>query len=275
MRVLLSTWGGRGDVEPMVGLAAQLRTRGAEVRVCAPPDEDFARRLADVGVELVGVGPSARTLTKMTPGTASIPDTAKAIIAGQFETMPQAAEGCDIVVATGALPAAAGALAVAEKLGIRAVSVTFQQLTLPAPDRRPLAYPGRPLPEGVTDSAALWDFDRESIELLFGAALNENRVANGLAPVGDVRAFVVTDEPWLASDPVLDPWSDAADYDVVQTGARGCSRTRARWRPSSCSFSTPARRRCTSASGACRCTRPRTRPRRRSPRSARTAGARC
>jgi UDP:flavonoid glycosyltransferase YjiC (YdhE family) len=30
MRVLLSTYGSRGDVEPMVGLAAQLRALGAE-----------------------------------------------------------------------------------------------------------------------------------------------------------------------------------------------------------------------------------------------------
>jgi UDP:flavonoid glycosyltransferase YjiC (YdhE family) len=30
MRVLLSTYGSRGDVEPMAGLARQLRTLGAE-----------------------------------------------------------------------------------------------------------------------------------------------------------------------------------------------------------------------------------------------------
>ncbi len=38
MRVLLSTYGSHGDVEPMVGLAVRLRALGAEVRVCAPPD---------------------------------------------------------------------------------------------------------------------------------------------------------------------------------------------------------------------------------------------
>ena len=44
MRVLLSTYGGRGD-EPLVGLAVRLRALGAEVRVCAPPD--WAERPAD------------------------------------------------------------------------------------------------------------------------------------------------------------------------------------------------------------------------------------
>ena len=60
MRVLLSTYGSRGDVEPMLGLAVRLRALGAQVQVCAPPN--FAERVAEVGVELVPVGKSARTL---------------------------------------------------------------------------------------------------------------------------------------------------------------------------------------------------------------------
>ena len=60
MRVLLSTYGSRGDVEPMVGLAVRLRALGAEVRVCAPPD--FAELLARVGVPLVPVGQPVRPL---------------------------------------------------------------------------------------------------------------------------------------------------------------------------------------------------------------------
>ncbi|MDT7562269.1 MAG: vancomycin aglycone glucosyltransferase [Pseudonocardiales bacterium] len=57
MRVLLSTYGSRGDVEPVVALAVRLRELGAQVRVCAPPD--FAERLAGVGLPMMPVGPSA------------------------------------------------------------------------------------------------------------------------------------------------------------------------------------------------------------------------
>jgi UDP:flavonoid glycosyltransferase YjiC (YdhE family) len=49
VRVLLSTCASRGDVEPLLGLAVRLRALGAEVRVCAPPDEEFAELLAGVG----------------------------------------------------------------------------------------------------------------------------------------------------------------------------------------------------------------------------------
>ena len=44
MRVLLSTYGGRGD-EPLVRLAVRLRALGADVRVCAP--SDWAERPTD------------------------------------------------------------------------------------------------------------------------------------------------------------------------------------------------------------------------------------
>lgn len=75
MRVLLSTFGSRGDVEPMVGLAVRLRELGAQVRLCAQQDEDFAQRLAGVGVPMVPVGQSLRALTIGAPPRSSLPGT--------------------------------------------------------------------------------------------------------------------------------------------------------------------------------------------------------
>jgi vancomycin aglycone glucosyltransferase len=216
MRVLLSTYGSRGDVEPVVALALELRSRGTEVRVAAPPD--FEEFLKGFGLPMVPVGWSARALTKAKPAPASIPERAAEIIAAQFEVLTDAARGCDAVVVTGMLPAAAGALSVAELLKIRAVSVTFQQLTLPSNQRRPLALPGRPFPDDVTDNQTLWDLDAESNNALFGEALNSSRTKYGLPRVEDVRQYVVGDKPWLATDPTLDPWQ-GGQHEIVQTGA--------------------------------------------------------
>ena len=54
MRVLLSTYGSREDLEPVVGPTVRLRALGAEARRYAPPD--FAEPLARVGVPLVATG---------------------------------------------------------------------------------------------------------------------------------------------------------------------------------------------------------------------------
>ena len=50
----LLTHGSRGDVEPLVRLAVPVRTFGAEVRVCAPPDA--AELLGRISVPLMSTG---------------------------------------------------------------------------------------------------------------------------------------------------------------------------------------------------------------------------
>ncbi|WP_280361078.1 glycosyltransferase [Nocardia wallacei] len=216
MRVVLSTYGSRGDVEPMVALAIRLRDLGVEVRLCAPPD--FEERVAEVGVPMIPVGPSVRRmLAGGTQSTEELLDRAAELIAAQFDAVAAAAEGCDALVAAGQFPAAAGAHSVAEKLGIRYVYASFQQLTLPSPHRPP-PYPGWRFPP-ETGNRELWDLDARNIDALFGPALNTQRAAAGLPPLHDIRDHTFTDRPWLATDPVLDPWQEPADLDVAQTGA--------------------------------------------------------
>ncbi|MFY9927463.1 MAG: glycosyltransferase [Streptosporangiaceae bacterium] len=217
--MLLSTYGGRGDVEPLAGLAVRLQALGAEALVCAPPD--CADRLAEVGVPLVPVGQSVRALMHgAAPASAAdVPRVAAELIAAQFDKLTAAAEGCDALVATGLFPATAGAQSVAEHLGIRYVYAAYCPIFLPSPYHRPQPLPGRPLPPDVTDNRALNDLNIGSYNALFGAALNTHRASAGLPPVGNVRDHVFTSHPWLAADPVLGPWQEPADLDVVQTGA--------------------------------------------------------
>jgi vancomycin aglycone glucosyltransferase len=219
MRVLLSTYGSRGDVEPLVGLAVQLRALGAEVRVCAPPDKEFAELLAGVGVPLVPFGQSVRELVTgaRPPSAADAPRRAAELVAARFDTVAGAAEGCDALVATGLMPA--GARSVAEKLGIRYVYACFHPFELPSPHYPPSPRPGRPFSPDVTDNRVLWDLDAQSVNALYGAPLNTHRASIGLPPVDNVRDHVFTDQPWLAADPTLGPWQELTDLDVVQTGA--------------------------------------------------------
>lgn len=212
MRVLLSTWGSRGDVEPLLGLSVELRARGVDVRMCAPPD--FEERVAEVAVPFVPMGLAVRALVASKPSPA---DVAAALVAEHFDVVGKAAEDCDAVVATGLMPA--GVRSVTEHLGIHYVLVGFHPVGIPSLHRRPGPRPGKPFPPGETDRRVLWAIDAERVNALYREPLNTHRAALGLPPVDNVRDHVLTPRPWLAVDPVLWPLQDTLGFDPVQTGA--------------------------------------------------------
>ena len=112
MRILLSTIGSRGDVQPLVALALQRKSLGQDVRVCVPPD--FQPWIAGLGLPVTAIGPELRRMTAARPRAASAPmspeqrqQLADASVAAQFETIATAAAGCDVIVAATALQIAA------------------------------------------------------------------------------------------------------------------------------------------------------------------------
>jgi vancomycin aglycone glucosyltransferase len=233
MRVLLSTIGSRGEVEPLVALALQLKAFGQEVRLCVPPDfrawiEGLGMTVTPIGPELgkaIAAGPAAaRPASAAALASAPAPDNrrslAEATVATQFETVAVAARGCDIIVAATALQIAARS--VAERMGVPYVFVAYCPIVLPSPHHAPPplpALPGQAPAPASNDNLELWARDAERFNDLFRTALNAHRATTGLAPVSDLRSHIFTDSPWLAADPVLAPWPEPADPSVFQTGA--------------------------------------------------------
>jgi vancomycin aglycone glucosyltransferase len=227
MRVLLTTFGSRGDVQPVLALAVALRALGADARVCAPSDQEFAKLFAAAGVPLLpAFTPVREWVAEMVPkrATISLPKLAAQVMAGQYEAISAAVHafgvmGCDAMVATGLFSSVAAARSVAEKLGMRYVHAAYCPIFLPSPYQRPFEYPSHLHPAGVTDNQLLWDRDVQVMNELFGEGLNTLRASIGLSKVDNVRDHCFTDRPWLAADPVLAPWRQPAKLDVVQTGA--------------------------------------------------------
>jgi vancomycin aglycone glucosyltransferase len=225
MRVLLSTIGSRGDVQPLVALALQLRALGQEVRLCVPPD--FRDWIESLGLPVTPIGPEVRRWTASSPPATPGPPSperrrqlAEGTVATQFETITAAAQGCGLIVAATALQIAARS--VAERMGIPYVFVAYCPTVLPSPHHAPPPLP--PIPgqmpaPAAADHRELWARDAERFNTLFGPALNSHRASMGLAPVTDVRSYMFTERPWLAADPTLAPWPDPADQAVFQTGA--------------------------------------------------------
>jgi vancomycin aglycone glucosyltransferase len=225
MRALLSTIGSRGDVQPLVALAAGLKARGHDVRVCVPPD--FREWIERLGIEVVPIGPEVRPFaaarpTSAGPRTAPTPEERQQLIAAtvatQFETITAAARGCHVIVAATALQIAARS--VAEMMGIPYVFAAYSPNVLPSPYHPPPPLPPAPgqAAPPTSNNRELWARDAARFNDTFGAALNTHRASRGLALVDDVRGHMFTDRPWLAADPTLGPWLGTAGG-VVQTGA--------------------------------------------------------
>ena len=223
MRVLLSTIGSRGDVQPLVALASQLKELGQEVRICAPPD--FREWMDTLGIPFVPVGPEVRQTAAPKPSSTQAPPTPEYFrqlmedtVTGQFEAITPAARDCDVLVAGMALQFALRSIA--EQMKIPYIFTAWCPITLPSPHHAPPPLPSWIKPaDGTADIPTLWAQEAKRFNDHWGTAINSSRAAAGLAPISDVRSHIFTDRPWLAADPTLAPWPETADLDVFQTGA--------------------------------------------------------
>ena len=269
--------GGRAETSNrLLGLAvavAGTRRGGAGVRAaglrraCRPAS---ACRWCRPGRSVRELVHGAQDRKPSTPADA--PRVAAELVAAQFETVAAAAEGCDALVATGLMPA--GARTVAEVLGIPYVLAAFTagELSVAAPRSRWRGRASRSRrARPTTGCCGSWTPS--------GVQRAVRRAAQ--RPPGGARpaARRQRPRPRLHRPPVAGGRPDAVLRGPVRRTstwcrpARGSCPTSAHSRPTWRRSSTPARRRCTWASAACRCAPRRTPPGWRSRRSARRAAA--
>jgi vancomycin aglycone glucosyltransferase len=223
MQVLLSSIGSRGDVQPILALALELRALGRQARLCVAPN--FKEWIESYGLECIPIGPDLKKLTGGTvPGKPVLPSAeqlqrmADESVRGQFQVIAEAARGCDLVVAAGALQIAARSIAEAQKIPY--IFAAYCPAVLPSTHYPPPKMGGHysyTLPE--IENRLLWAEDEEQFNRRFGATLNEERAKLGLGPVASVQSHMFTDRPWLAADAALAPVFPQAGMQVVQTGA--------------------------------------------------------
>ncbi|HZF13181.1 MAG TPA: glycosyltransferase [Thermoanaerobaculia bacterium] len=198
MRALLAAVGTRGDVQPALALALELRKLGHAVRLCISPN--FVGWAKSLGLEAVPMGVEMRmpargsgTLPKLTPEELrrlrdSMPD----LITDQFETIGAAADGCDVILGANAHQYAAPSIA--ERAGIGCVTAVYAPVALPSPDLPPPPPPGqRAGPEIAASIEERW---RGAARVWNERALdriNDNRARLGMDPIRDVLDYVLTD----------------------------------------------------------------------------------
>ena len=223
MKILLSSIGSRGDVQPLLALALELRALGHQARLCVAPN--FKEWIESYGLECAPIGPDLKKLTGGTvPGKPVLPPKeqlqkmAEETVRTQFQVITEAARGCDLAVAIAALQIALRSIAEVQKIPY--VFAAYCPAVLPSPNHPPAKMGGHysySLPEAA--NRQLWREDEADFNERFGATLNEQRAKAGLGPVTSVQPYIFTDRPWLAADPVLAPAYPAPGLEIVQTGA--------------------------------------------------------
>ena len=227
MRALLAAVGTRGDVQPALALALELRKLGHAVRLCISPNfVDWAKSLGleavPMGVEMRMPGRTSGTMPTLTPEELrrlreSMPD----LITDQFETIGAAADGCDVIVGANAHQYAAPSIA--EHAGIGCVTAVYAPVALPSPDLAPPPVPGQAIdPARTSHRGAVAQRRPKPGTSARSSAINHNRRRLGMDPIDDVLDYVLTDHTWLAADAALAP-VPATPGRRSSRRARGCS----------------------------------------------------
>ncbi|MEE4361377.1 MAG: glycosyltransferase [Pseudomonadales bacterium] len=221
MRILISSVGSRGDVQPLLALAVALRAQGQEVSLLLPPN--FRGEAERLGLPFIAGGRDTQQAVREVEAAhagrrvhvaRALLRFLRAEIAEQFAQTQAAAADCDLIVAGGLQIAARS---VAEARGVPHVYVAFCPAVLPCAALPPPSIRRFGLPHWL--NRTLWVAARGAARMALKGTLDAQRDALGLAPVKSVFDHVLTQRPWLATDAALAPAPPLRDRDPVQAGA--------------------------------------------------------
>jgi vancomycin aglycone glucosyltransferase len=221
MRALITAVGSRGDVQPMLTLALEMRRRGHDVLVHAP--SDFEAWAGELGVPFRSSGANTQEiLNEHREAIGGNPirvlralrDILFREIPRAFGQTMEAARGADVIVTA----AQFAAHSVGEALRIPSMTVMYAPTVLRSAYHAPLLGKMQGLPRWL--NRMRWKVADAGTHMLLGGVLNEERAKLGLAPVANVSRHLFEERPVLmACDSVVGPAPpDWKGYDVTMTG---------------------------------------------------------
>jgi vancomycin aglycone glucosyltransferase len=220
MRIAIAVEGTRGDIHPMLALAASFVRRGHDVLFCAPPD--FEERVGQRGLPFRPVGREIRSYLESQAqalhgsGLAIVRAADRLFqenVGAQFRDLEAGVEDAELVVAAGTQIAASS---IAEHLGAAYRFVAFDPILLPSSDHPPFSFPWAGLPRGLNRAA--WKLQDAVTRLRIRPYIDRERTRLGLAPCGDPYALCLGPRPVLAAEEILAP----APADVKEVQTIGC-----------------------------------------------------
>ncbi len=217
MKIVLATFGSRGDVQPMLALSLALKGAGHDVLLAGPPEkagwaEELGCPYSPIGEDMTafidGMG-NAYSFRSAVQFTAYLREE----VIPQFDILPEIVAGADLTVGSSLAFALSS---VAEAFSLRYRFIAFTPQLLPSGHHPFLALKHHRLPgwyNRMTWQIALF-LDRFNITAL----INRKRVDLGLRPLRDAWPHIMGPKVIVASDRVIAPVPPDVAFAYTQTG---------------------------------------------------------
>jgi UDP:flavonoid glycosyltransferase YjiC (YdhE family) len=212
LRILLASFGTRGDLQPVLALALGLRAAGHTVTLAGPPN--FTTWIRSYGLRFEAVGSDVEKAANEV--AFNIPLAIQAMrkeIHAHFETIAPLAREADAIVGA-AIHCASVSLG--EAYGIPAFYGFFSPQMLPSRHHAPAFVRNQHMPPWA--NKLTWSGLRLLWRLILSNTITEERHKLGLAPVAETWEHLLSSHPLFAGDPVLAPLPDDGPGGIFTTG---------------------------------------------------------
>jgi UDP:flavonoid glycosyltransferase YjiC (YdhE family) len=220
MRVAIAAEGTRGDIHPMLALAAALERRGHDVVVCAPPN--FRSDTESRGLAFHAVGRDTRVYLEteaaaLHSGALAMTSAGERYflrnLPAQIRDLVEGARDADLIVGAGSQLAA---FSVAEHVGADYRMCFYDPAVMRSREQPPALLPWASMPRWL--GRVTWYLLLAMMDLRVRPALNRERKILGLPPVTDVYERMVGRRPLLAAEDLIAPPPGDAPPDLRVIG---------------------------------------------------------
>ncbi len=217
MRIVLTTCGSRGDVQPMIALTLALMRAGHDCILAGPPEKcDWARNLGcpylPFGIDVTAFIDSMENAVDVKSMFGFV-RFVRSAARQQLDQLPKVFAGADLVIASSLM---FGASTIAEKLNIAYRYIAFTPQVFPSQAHPFPVIKNQELPPLM--NRVSWKAARFFDLLNIGYILNRFRKAHGLALLSDVLDHILGDDPIAACDKAVAQVPDDVAKNVIQTG---------------------------------------------------------
>lgn len=217
MRIVLVTFGSRGDVQPMLALSLALKSAGHDVLLSGPPEK--AAWAEEYGCPFHPLGSDLTTFIDSMPDAHTVGSAIRFVsyvykeTLAQFDVLPKIISGADLVVGASLVIALA---TVAEYMGIRYRFIAFTPEILPSRDHPYPAFKTQGLPKWY--NRMTWMVMRIIDRMGLTRVLNRKRRQLGLSPVRDSWLHILGQDVIVASDKEIVELPSDLEITATQTG---------------------------------------------------------